>query len=239
MDSVFQIRRRALSIVLTAIFCSSAHAHDNAGAVPPDGRFTPNEAGAEFPPQPRRIENVRQFGQTQTEALQQDTFAAAALVARVEDPAVSALSNASVSAELGQRYAHLSTARRQGKWDAADVWQEIVYFSYSENQTVNVAYKNGRVVSVNTSAASVDQPALSEVEKAEALSLARQYWIDEGNSQIGTLTGYAIQTFQDDGSPFPSRMVYVSFHVHSPEPPVLVNWVDLSAQQVVISEVAQ
>lgn len=235
MHSVF----RLLAMLVSLTWCLVSSAHDNEGAVTPDGRFTPNEAGAQFPPQPRQIENVRQFGLEQADTLLQDTVAVSAFAVRVIDPAIEVLSDASVSAVLGQRYAHLETIKRQSKWDAADEWQEILYFSYSENQTVRVIYKNGRVDTVNTSAASVSQPALNEVEKAEALSLARAYWVDAGNTQINTLTGYAIQTFQEDGSPFASRMAYVSFHVTSPEPPVLVNWVDLSTQQVVTSEVAQ
>ena len=96
-----------------------------------------------------------------------------------------------------------------------------------------------RIDTVTVTPASLDQPPLSEQEMAEAIALARAYWRSEGNSEVEALTGYAIQTFQPDGTPFPTRMSYVSFHVESPEAPLYANNVDLSTKTVERSGVEQ
>jgi len=70
------------------------------------------------------------------------------------------------------------------------------------------------------------------MEKSLAIEIAREYWIERDEPRVAQLEGYAIQTYQPDGSLYPTRVAYVSFHVQSPEPPELITWVDLSKERV-------
>jgi len=214
------------TIILTAA-STQLLAHDNHGAVQTDGRFTPNVEGAEFPPQPRRVENARQHIPIKRTEAQRRNFQ------RMLDRVVN---NADVQGALGERYAHIHTAPYQTKGRRSGNRYRLVFFSHSNNQTVNIVTAGNSVRSLDIIPANEEQPALGQSEHADSIELARQYWLERGKSSVETLRAYAIQTFQADGSPYPTRMVYVSFHVNSPEAPLLYNWVDLTNEEVVTGE---
>ncbi len=215
------------SAVLITLSSSQLQAHETQGSIKKDGRFTPNVEGAEFPPQPRRVENVFQYAPAKkTQAHQQ---ALEKMLSRVvNDP--------TVQQQLGDRYAHVHTAAHQPKGSGLSNNYRLVFFSHSNNQTVTVITTGRSVQSLDVAAAATEQPALAQSEHVDAIELARDYWLQRGKSSIDSLTGYAIQTFQSDGTPYPTRMVYVSFHTNSPEAPLLYNNVDLTNGVVVTGE---
>lgn len=215
--------------------------HDH-GSVSPDGRFTPNVDGAVFPPQPRNVSNVRIHTPLteSVEAVRVLGVGAASFANVVGDlnaeAAEAVLLNADVRSLLGDRYTLLQSAPVRDKKKRSSNAIRVEYFSYSENRTVVVESVNGVVAEINRYAASDRQSPLGEDEKARAIDIARQYWVDRGDPRVNRLTGYAIQTYQPDGSHYDSRVAYVSFHAQSPEPPELLTWVDLSEEQVFRAE---
>ena len=231
---------------VTPVKADTSHGH-----IASDGRFTPNQSGATFPPQPRSVENVRQFTPipdaanrvvTNNKGGGQSVGAQAVtknLAAERNDVTAQALASNEIRNLLGLRYAVVNTAAVKDKWGGDSNRHTVTFFSHSNNQTVQVSVEDGDLDDLTVIPASQSQPPLAETEMVDAVDLARTHWMSEGNSRIGQLTGFAIQTFQEDGSPHASRVAYVSFHVESPEQPELLTWVDLNSRQVVRAEVAQ
>lgn len=217
------------AFVSIALLVGSAQlaAHEGQGKVGANGRFTPNVSGAQFPPQPREMQNVQQIrptGRDQARLITLNNFLSRALT---DNDVVSA---------LGDRYEYINSTAQVFKGRVTPNRYLSVYYSYSNNQTVNVVTRGTNVVEVTVEPAGVDQPPLTEAEMTTAIQLARDYWRGRGNAVIDQLAGYAIQTYQPDGSPYNTRMVYVSFHTESPEPPLLYSRVDLSTGAVVDGE---
>ncbi|MFK7860678.1 MAG: hypothetical protein AB8B64_17800 [Granulosicoccus sp.] len=224
-------------VISTISFQVLADEGHNHGSVRPDGRFTPNTQGAVFPPQPRDVTDVVVYLPViqagETAQLRGASVAGAANI----QAAQAAENNADVQALLGDRYSLLQSVRVRDKTRKSRNTFRVEYFSRSENRTVVATSVDGAITEISSYAASERQPALGEEEKAMAIDIARRYWVERDDSQVEGLTGYAIQTFQPDGSPYPTRVAYVSFHSQSPEPPELITWVDLSEEQVLSAEV--
>lgn len=222
----------AFTFVLATIMSHLAfghgnNGHGNPGSVRGDGRFTPNVEGAEFPPQQRNISNIQQYTpSSRTQAFQRNLER---ILGRV-------VQDNEVQQALGENYVHIRSAPFNLKGNNAANKYRHLFFSYSNNQTVTVLTNGSSIRSLTVEAASENQPALAQSEMDTAIALARNYWLGRGKRLVNDLLGYAIQTFQQDGSPYPTRMVYVSFHSASPEPPELFNWVDLSTGEVVTGE---
>ncbi|MFK8078915.1 MAG: hypothetical protein AB8B97_01400 [Granulosicoccus sp.] len=227
----------------TSSFQVNADAGHNHGSVDPNGRFTPNVEGAVFPPQPRNVTNVRSHSprpMLTTTAQEQavGTTSSRLEVGTAGDLAArAAQQHPQVQALLGDRYTLLQSARVRDKAIVNKNTYRVEFFSLSENRTVVATSVDGVITDVSGIAASERQPALGVNEKAMAIDIARRYWRERNDSRIEQLTGYAIQTFQPDGSPYDTRVVYVSFHAQSPEPPELLTWVDLTEGQVFRAEV--
>lgn len=221
----------ACTLALCSVCGSELYAHgsnpENPGSVKKNGRFTPNTDGAQFPPQPQQIANGRLIGPVRNSRAEIN-IAQQSLRRVLADP--------EVTEALGERFAHIHSAPVRSKNNGVGSLRRHLFFSHSNNQTVVVLSAANRVQSVSLEAAADNQPALGQTELTEAIDLARNYWLDRGKDSVNTLTGYAIQTFQQDGSPFSTRMVYVSFHTTSPEPPLLYNNVDLTLGEVVTGE---
>lgn len=251
-------RGRLLPMALAAVgaFAVTALAHENSGAVQEDGRFTPNVDGAMFPPQPKEIANVRQYDPAPEEGgsltdlvdepIRMMNRARSLSASRAADSGVTrfdaaraALTDGAVRRALGERFSIIDSARVRDKSGLVKDRFRVSFFSQDNNRTVAVIYADGRIESIDTEAASNDQPPLGEMEMTRAIELAREHWETEGVSRVNDLKGYAIQTFESDGSPYENRVAYVSFHTESPEPPEFVTWVDLTNEQVLRAEVSQ
>ena len=256
-----RVTASAVALALATLGATAA-AHESPGSVQPDGRFTPNVEGAQFPPQPREIDDVRQYRPQPEEGGSLSTLANPALgtVGRIQSFSIEAeaeaddggdvgkarraalravLEDDDVQRALGERYSVLDSvpvddedAREKNRF-------RVDFFSLDSNATVTVLYANGQVESVSRVAAAEGQPPLGEREMTRAVELAREHWIAEGVTRVDVLTGYAIQTFEEDGTPYENRVAYVSFHTESPEPPEFLTWVDLTAERVLRAEVAQ
>jgi len=222
---------RVVTSIASALFIMASSpqilAHDEQGSVKSDGRFTPNILGAEFPPQPVQMENQKQYTPTKKNEAE---------LRRTEQTLARVVSIPALQEQLGARYAHVLSTPFQPKGNGIGNRYRRVFFSHSNNQTVTVATVGNAIKSLQVTPAATEQPPLADSELSEAIELARNYWVQQGESSVNSLTGYAIQTFQTDGSLFPTRMVYVSFHENSPEAPLLVNNVDLTSGEVVLGE---
>lgn len=229
--------QRSSLLLMLCLGGGITQAHDNLGSVQDDGRFTPNRLGEVFPPQHREIENVQWFKpEPQTRVKHRSSDLSEEQVEAIatqiqQDPGVSSL--------LGENYGHLSTEVLLDKTSNSNNRYLITFFSYSVNRTVSVVWDRETIQQVRVSSAEDDQPALSQAEMDRAITLATSYWDQRGVGRVHELVGYAIQTFDTDGSPFPSRMAYVSFHTSTPEIPELVTWVDLSTDSVTRGEIAE
>lgn len=260
-DGLFARRRaRGLSCPIAAsnrsltaiglVLCGSitaaggAMAHENHGAVKADGRFTPNDGQAVFPPQPRDIENVRQHMPSSSGPMMRARSRAVGNSAdadpRTDGALAAALRNHEVEVALGRLYSMTrSTVVEDKKAASGSEKVELEFFSLSNNQTVRATFDAERLIDLSVVEASESQPPLSETEKTAAIDLAADYWGSQGQSDMPELTGYAIQTFLPDGSAYPNRVAYVSFHSQSPEPPELLTWVDLTNSRIMRAEVAR
>jgi hypothetical protein len=232
----------ALLTILTSISLPAiADAGHNHGSVSSNGRFTPNSEGAPFPPQPRNATGVRDFSPSQNAGNRvgtQNVTTANASVAQA-DAKAAALADSAVQNALGARYAHISTVRVHDKWRTDYAGYRVTFFSHSNNQTVSVTHDDDELNELVVTPAAQKQPPLAQSEMTEAITIARDHWVAESNSRIAQLTGYAIQTYQDDGSPHLTRIVYVSFHTESPAAPELLTWVDLNSRRVTRAQEVQ
>ncbi len=232
------------SVVLTAciaclLIAQSSYAHQSHGSVALDGRFTPNVEGAQFPPQPRDMSSqvfLRSTEQTNPGTARQRsalTAQSTALLEQMEkDP--------DIAGALGDDYLLLSEQPIIKKWSSANADNRLfVFFSYAKNQSVEVLTENGVVESFDFIPAGVAQPALAEIEMSRAVDIASAHWRAVPGADVSQLIGYAIQTFEPDGSPHSTRVAYVSFHRASPELPEYLTWVDLNTSKVIKAERAQ
>lgn len=108
----------------------------------------------------------------------------------------------------------------------------ITFFSRSTNQSVIVDVMGGRITTINTLAPTVEQLPLNPAEKADAVAIARKYWLEQGVTSVNNLQGFAIQAYEPGGSLYNTRMAYVSFHVDADSRPELLAWVDLTKEVV-------
>ncbi|MGB7183040.1 MAG: hypothetical protein WA888_03700 [Burkholderiaceae bacterium] len=240
----------SIGVLSACLLTAQAFADAGHGHIPDNGRFTPNQAGATFPPQPRSVENVQNYApqpdnevrtinQRSRTAVRANSIVTKNVGNERSTATTAAMADSRVQALLGQRFAHVATSPVKEKWGGDGERYEVTFFSHSNNQTVKVFFEGGQLNNLTAVSAGVSQPPLAETEMIEAIDLARTHWMNLGNTRISQLTGFAIQTFQEDGSSYPTRIAYVSFHVESPQSPELLTWVDLNSRQTVRAEVAQ
>jgi len=238
-----QLAVSAALLIAAACFASPAiaDAGHNHGSVSDNGRFTPNSAGTPFPPQPRGATNLRNLSPGQNAAGRvraQSVTVGNESAAKAAATSV-ALNDSAVQNALGARFAHISTAAVRNKWGKGRAGYRVTFFSHSNNQTVSVKHDDDELSELIVTPAAQSQPPLAKTEMDEAIAIARNHWVAQGNTRIASLTGYAIQTYRDDGSPHLTRIVYVSFHSESPEAPELLTWIDLNSQRVTRAQEAQ
>lgn len=231
------VSRSALAITVATLLLmgfATVSAHDQSKAsVAPGGRFTPNQEGQVFPPEPRNMQNVRWFPFDEQRSAQTEQ--------RRIQSVNRALADGAVRQQLGERYALIgASTQRPGRNKDFDAPAQrvVVFFSHSLNQTVKVILEQNQVSDIRTTAGNIDQPPLGEAESAESIQLASEY-LNSVGLDVSGLKGYAIQAFKSDGSGFDTRVAFVSFHVESPLPPIHTAWVDLTTREILTQETDQ
>lgn len=212
----------------------STHTHEHIGHISADGRFTGTDgSNISWPPQVKNIEEVVWDNNIEPAI---DTQLSAAF-----SIATTAYANQEVRSLLGERFSFISANPLQKKWSNNIIGHEVVYFSYSNNITIEAVILNGKVDNIRTFAASEYQPPLRNNEVEDAIAIARTYWQEQGNRRVDALQGFTIQTFKTDGDGgyYDTRMSYVSFHIDETSAPELLTWVDLTNQTVVRAAIDQ
>ncbi len=209
---------------------ADADRDDDPTVLDDDGRFT--GPGEVWPPQPKDATDVvaRSFGDLEPEPMDERLAALDADAPAAQAPSEVVADDAAAQAALGDNVNLIAVER------SADGAQ-LIYYSLSNNQTVDIAVADGAVASLDTYSPGDFQPELSVDEKNAAIDLARVHWQGRGDSRIDSLQGFGILAFQPGGDYYDTRMVYVSFHVDEDARPELLTWVDLAAGQIIKSEV--
>ncbi|MGH1492804.1 MAG: hypothetical protein ACRBK7_25990 [Acidimicrobiales bacterium] len=196
-----------------------------------EGRFT--GPGGEWPPQPKGAIDVAERPDLAQSIVTEDQTLQRIQTADEQglSPAEVVAADQSVADALGAR-SNLIAAETQD-----DDSVRFIYYSLSNNQTVDVTVAGQTVSDLELIAPGQFQPELSDAEKQAAVDLARAHWDLVGDDRIDILRGYSILTLQQDGSYFDTRMVYVSFHIDEDSPPELLAWVDLATSEIQNSRV--
>jgi len=186
-----------------------------------------DHADLDWPPQPRGIESVQLLGDAQADARAHE-----ATRRRLDAAERVALGRRAVVEALGARYRRIGELRdtRKGKPRAP---ARLVYFSHDRRATVEVLVEGAQARVVRSTPASEYQPEITAEETAEAIVLARQYWLANGRARAAQLQGFAILAYKPQGRGFyDTRVLYVSLHATPDAPPEYVAWVDLTRQRV-------
>ncbi|MEZ5080264.1 MAG: hypothetical protein R2878_06330 [Thermoleophilia bacterium] len=142
---------------------------------------------------------------------------------------------------LGKRFHRVLTttvANRRGT--VRPGLRRTVYVSYSRNRSVSVTERRGRILALSAVPLARQQYGRTEAEQKVAVRMARKLLLSRGESRVGRLQGYAIMGNPSRGGPFstirtrhfPTRVLYVSFHVDRLAVPEYTAWVDLSRRLV-------
>ena len=195
-----------------------------------DGRFT--GPGEVWPPQPKDATDIVERSDAEIAAEPQAARMAALDAAAPADQAPSeiAANDANVQSAIGEANNLIAAEEIDGT-------TRMIWYSLSNNQTVDIEVQGGQVTSLVTAAPGTFQPELSDAEKDAAIAVARAHWVAKGDRRIDGLAGFAILAFQPGGAYYDTRMVYVSFHIDEDERPELLTWVDLVSGDVIKSEV--
>lgn len=195
-----------------------------------DGRFT--GPGQGWPPQPRGATDIVQRSAAGLAPIPQwqklERFDQVAAVGRAPSQVLAA--DDAAGEALGDTHNLIGA-------EAVDEATHLVYYSLSENQTVEVIISGGEVAELTVHRPSDFQPELSNDEKQAAVDIAKAHWQSRGDPRIDRLQGFSILAFQPGGAYYDTRMVYVSFHVDEDARPELLAWVDLVTGEVTRSEV--
>lgn len=183
--------------------------------------------GMPWPPDPVGITNVI----VHSDAVQQFS------INRVESSGIDLLDNKAqqdvrVKRALGKKYSRVGLIQKEDKKNGSTV-NQLVFFSQDKNTTVEVEFVNGNIRSVNSIPARIYQPEITDEEATQAQELARNYFLNQGNSKVADLKAYSILAYKPQGAGFyDSRVIYVSFHDNDDSPPEFVAWVDLTHQRI-------
>lgn len=180
-----------------------------------------------WPPQPPGIQNVVPLNNPGKES--QETEARERR-ANAQDRVATA--RLDVQQALGERYTRAAVVDDRRKSGAVRA-SRLVYFSYSNNSTVEVTLDGQRVLGFRTMPAAEYQPEITDAEIAEAEGIARAHFMALGEGRVAQLQAFGILAYQPTGKGFyATRVLYISFHRDSDSPPEYVAWVDLSQQRV-------
>jgi len=134
--------------------------HDHIGHIPEHGRFTTNDGNdMSWPPQVKYIEDI-QWDSNAAQAVEGPITAAF-------NVASTAYADSEVRSLLGNRFTFISSNPIQEKWSDEISGQEVTYFSYSNNITIEAIVNGGEVDNITTYEASAYQPPLRKNEVEE------------------------------------------------------------------------
>jgi len=182
-----------------------------------------------WPPTPHGADNIVVRSEAEAQRQRQATG-----LARLDALDQKVRANPLVAEALGQRSTRVAFVdiAIDAKAKAAGEPSRLVYYNRDTNTTVQVLL--GLNETVLTAPASVYQPDLAESEEQEAVTIARKYFVQAGNSRVAALRGYTIMAYPPNQKGFYStRVAYVSFHVNDDARPEFEAWVDLSNQRVI------
>lgn len=180
-----------------------------------------------WPPQPPGIRNVVPLGNPARE--QQE---AKAREGRANARDRIAMASPDVLRALGERYTRAAFIEDRDKAGAVRSTR-LVYYSYSNDSTVEVTFTGQRLAGIRNLPAVEYQPEITDGEIAEAEAIARSYFMASGENRVVQLQAFGILAYQPIGKGFyATRVLYISFHRDSDSPPEYVAWVDLSGQRV-------
>ncbi len=183
-----------------------------------------------WPPQPPGMQNPVTLNSPGIER-----SLAAARQTRAASRERMALARADVRQALGTRHTKAQLIEGRDK-AGAERPSRLMYFSHSQNRTVEVTVDGQRVRSVRSIEPAVYQPEIDDVEAAEAEGIARAHFAADGQARVAARQAFAILAYQPGGKGFyATRVLYISFHRNSDAPPEYVAWVDLTQRRVLRS----
>lgn len=218
---------------LLVIDSISAQIENPSHSHPVTNRFT--RIGEEWPPQPRQMENVVWLGTSARREARTFALPRTGSAELTREP--------SVKNKLGDRFTLVGSTTSIGGKTSESTKAATVYFSHSKNKTVQVMLDEGEIENVRSIDPSEYQPPLTTEEVKEAIDIARNSLVQQGNNRVSQLKGYGILAYKPeselngrhDKGFYDSRVVYVSFHEDIDARPEFVAWVDLTQQTVVNS----
>ena len=189
-----------------------------------------DHANQTWPPQPPGMQNAVTLNSPATErSLAQARQTRAASRERL------AAARADVRQALGARHTQAQLIEGRDK-SGAELPSRLMYFSHSQNRTVEVTVDGQQVRRVRSIQPVVYQPEINDAEAAEAEGIARAHFAAGGQARVAALQAFAILAYQPSGKGFyPTRVLYISFHRNSDAPPEYVAWVDLTERRVLRS----
>lgn len=206
------------------------HNNDDPTVLDNDGRFT--GPGEVWPPQPKGATDIvnRSAAEIAPEPQAERLATLDEIAPADRGPSDVVVESAELQAEIGEESNLIAVEDTNGS-------TQMMWYSLSNNQTVDVVIEDGAVARLSTFEPGTFQPELSDAEKQAAVDIARAYWVGRGDRRIDGLQGFSILAFQPGGAYYETRMVYVSFHIDEDSRPELLAWVDLVAGDVVKGEV--
>lgn len=185
-----------------------------------------------WPPQPVGIEDV-----LWVESIRNEEIIAAQLL--VDEAEAIASASPLVQEALGTDYVHSTTTYEHRKTTPSSAGKgedpiRVAYFSYTKNATVAVMVADNKVTSIQSIAASTYQPEPTRRERTDAIELARDYFLAQGENRVNQLHGFVIMAYHNQGATgfYDARVLYVTFHESLEERPEYRAWVDLSHETI-------
>lgn len=133
---------------------------------------------------------------------------------------------------LGQKFRRISITDEKEK-NSTQGTTRFTYFSQDNNLTVEVLFDGSSIQSFKLIDPREYQPEITDEEIADAVDLARSYFLSVGLARVQTLTAYGILAYRPEGKGFyDSRVIYVSFHAGEDAPPKMIAWVDLTNRTI-------
>jgi len=139
------------------------------------------------------------------------------------------MADSSLLSELGNDYLLLDVNISTEKDDT--LIQEVILFSYSNNNTIRAWLTQDHAVEYSVMSASEYQFPETAEEIAKSIELAKSSLVSQGHSDAAQLNAHAMLTYPDEASGeqfYDVRMLYVTVGDGNGAVPVYAAWVDLT-----------